>query len=573
MKKLIVLLFFVVNFAFGQSVTLQPGSNGFVAIPAVASLPSVTAADKGKMVFLTTTNKFYFCDGSNWVEPLMSNGAGLFSYINSSYANTLFNVENTNTNSPGSPTVAIKGTANSSIGIGIAGNSTNGVAGNFVSTASKALQTSGGLRFSVPGVGTPAPGKVLKSTNSSGDAEWDDVLNFPYAFTGSSIFPTPMFGISNTNFASGSTAVKGEGIVGVRGEVPSSFSTPALSGFAVVAENKNTGGNGSGIYASHAGSGYGGSFYSNTGIAGYFSSASGNAIITGTGNVGIGTSTPHAPLQFSNVAVNRKIVLYETANNDHEFYGLGINGFTMRYQVDATSANHIFYAATSGSTSDELMRITGGGNVGIGNNNPTASLHVYRGTGVDGTAAFAGTQWSSHFSYSTNEHTYIRGGKNGSHVFVNDLATLGNVAIGNGTPTEKLHVFGNLRVSGTICNTSGTIAACSDIRYKKNFSKIENPLNKVLAINGLHYDWRVDEFKENNFSKDRQIGFIVQEIEKIFPEMVFTDEKGYKSVDYARLTPVLVEAMKELKMMNDELKSKNGKLESRLDKIEAVLYK
>ncbi len=55
--------------------------------------------------------------------------------------------------------------------------------------------------------------------------------------------------------------------------------------------------------------------------------------------------------------------------------------------------------------------------------------------------------------------------------------------------------------------------------------------------------------------------------------MVFTDEKGFKSVDYARLTPVLVEAMKELKMINDEFKLKNQKLESRLDKIEAIFNK
>jgi hypothetical protein len=316
------------------------------------------------------------------------------------------------------------------------------------------------------------------------------------------------------------------------------------------------------------------------GPAGYFTSAIGPAIITGTGNVGIGITSPNAPLQFSNSTANRKVVLYETANNDHQYYGIGINSGVFRYQVDGTSSNHIFYAGTSASASNELMRITGLGNVGIGNNNPTASLQVSRGTGVNGTAAFNGTTHISHFNYSTTEHTYIRGGKDGANVYINDVGTLGNVAIGNGTPTEKLHVFGNLRVSGTICNTSGAITACSDVRYKKNFSKIENPLNKVLSLNGLQYDWRVDEFKENNFSKSRQIGFIAQEMEKVFPEMVFTDEKGFKSVDYARLTPVLVEAIKEqqkmidnLRFTNDDLKKTNGKLESRLDKIDAMLNK
>ena len=46
-----------------------------------------------------------------------------------------------------------------------------------------------------------------------------------------------------------------------------------------------------------------------------------------------------------------------------------------------------------------------------------------------------------------------------------------------------------------------------------------------------------------------------QEIEKIYPEVVLTDKDGYKSVDYSRLTPVLVEAIKELKKENDSLKA------------------
>jgi hypothetical protein len=92
-----------------------------------------------------------------------------------------------------------------------------------------------------------------------------------------------------------------------------------------------------------------------------------------------------------------------------------------------------------------------------------------------------------------------------------------------------------------------------------------------LKISGVRYDWKQEEFPEKHFSDKNQIGFIAQEIEKIFPEMVFTDEKGFKSVDYARLTPVLVEAIKELNVKNEKLESKNQKLENRLEKIEAIL--
>jgi hypothetical protein len=85
-------------------------------------------------------------------------------------------------------------------------------------------------------------------------------------------------------------------------------------------------------------------------------------------NVGLGTASPNAPLQFANSIANRKIVLWEDANNDHQFYGLGINGFTSRYQVPSTAADHVFYAGTSSTASNELMRIKGNGAVTINNN-------------------------------------------------------------------------------------------------------------------------------------------------------------------------------------------------------------
>ncbi|MCC6373117.1 MAG: hypothetical protein IT236_19085, partial [Bacteroidia bacterium] len=126
-------------------------------------------------------------------------------------------------------------------------------------------------------------------------------------------------------------------------------------------------GNGEFIQNTFGGGSYGIGFYSTTEKM---------RIDGATGNVGIGTSTPHAPLQLGNSAVNRKIVLYETANNDNQFYGLGVNASSLRYQVDQTASNHIWYAGTGTATSDELFRVQGNGRVGINQTAPTATFEV-----------------------------------------------------------------------------------------------------------------------------------------------------------------------------------------------------
>lgn len=81
-------------------------------------------------------------------------------------------------------------------------------------------------------------------------------------------------------------------------------------------------------------------------------------------------------------------------------------------------------------------------NVGIGTINPAATLDVLRGTAADGTAAFRGTTNISHFNVGVTEHTYIRGGKPGSHVILNDVFGSGNIGIGTALPQVKLDITG-----------------------------------------------------------------------------------------------------------------------------------
>ena len=189
-------------------------------------------------------------------------------------------------------------------------------------------------------------------------------------------------------------------------------------------------------------------------------------------SIGIGVSTPHAQLHLSTSTGNRKIVMYEVANNGHQFYGFGVEASgAMRYQVPVTANDHVFYSGASISSSNELMRINGFGNVGIGVSSPVqrfhlvgnaylngtvgiginpaqATLDVARGIAGAGTARFQGTTFHSHFNYSTDENTYIRGGKTGSHIILNDQAGLGNVGVGV-VPGNKLDVQAGPSRSGT----------------------------------------------------------------------------------------------------------------------------
>jgi len=103
----------------------------------------------------------------------------------------------------------------------------------------------------------------------------------------------------------------------------------------------------------------------------------------------------------------------------------------------------------------------------------------------------------------------------------------------------------------------------SDLRLKKNIETLENMLEKVLQLRGVRF-----EFKDSD-NKDINIGFIAQELEEFFPELVTTGRDGYKSVDYSSMTSVLLEAIKELKNENDDLKERLNQFEKRIKNLES----
>lgn len=82
--------------------------------------------------------------------------------------------------------------------------------------------------------------------------------------------------------------------------------------------------------------------------------------------------------------------------------------------------------------------------------------------------------------------------------------------------------------------------ATSDERLKKNIDEIDNAVEKLESIRGVKYNW-IDE----KMGTGDQMGFLAQEVEEVFPEMVNVGSDGMRSIDYSRMCTVLVQAVKE----------------------------
>ena len=104
----------------------------------------------------------------------------------------------------------------------------------------------------------------------------------------------------------------------------------------------------------------------------------------------------------------------------------------------------------------------------------------------------------------------------------------------------------------------------SDARLKKNISTLTSGLAMINSLRGVRYNWKDEQKPEN------KVGFIAQEVEKVLPELVKTNKDGFKAINYAEMTAVLVEAVKELSAQIDDLKKENSQLKAEALKVESL---
>ena len=225
------------------------------------------------------------------------------------------------------------------------------------------------------------------------------------------------------------------------------------------------------------------------------------------------------------------------------------------------------------------MRIDSSGDVGIGTTSPQSKLHVSSGSGSNGDCVLlieADTDNSVETSNPVirlkqdggsvtgalslnsdnnmllyNEYAgklFLGVGNSAKMTIINN----GNVGIGDTTPSYKLDVSGTIRATGDV-------VAYSDIRVKKNINTIENAVDTVNKLRGVTYQKKDDD--------EYGIGVIAQELEKVLPHLVKTDEKGMKAVAYGNITGVLIEAIKEQDVKISEQDVRISRLEALVEQM------
>ncbi len=326
-----------------------------------------------------------------------------------------------------------------------------------------------------------------------------------------------------------------------------------------------------------------------------FGISGGTTMTIQSGEVGIGTTSPDAKLHIQGGSSDQKVLEISTAQLDGPYTaykntnsGTTTLGFIGNSQGIMNSgntnfgirANNDLTFSSGGAT--ERMRITSGGNVGIGTTAPAAALDIKhasaplitRSTNNNAIAMFNEISggYSHLYLYQINAGARVVISTNGDSYFNG-----GDFGIGTTSPTYKLHVKSSNNVSifedtsdasgaafivfnrpgvfsmGSITRNGSANSVSyntgSDYRLKEDLKDF-NALDLVNNITAYDYKWKdVDQ---------RDYGFIAHELKQTLPNVVTGEKDGEKmqGVDYSKLTPILLKAIQELEARVKELENK-----------------
>jgi hypothetical protein len=282
--------------------------------------------------------------------------------------------------------------------------------------------------------------------------------------------------------------------------------------------------------------------------------------IDGYGNVGIGTTTPSSKLDVIYASGSGRQDMFRILAGDNTTG----NGASMTLGSTQTHAGYISGLQTSSNTGDltfgtqtngnyaERMRIVGSsGNVGIGTTTPAEKLDINGNIRIPNNSSFVGASGSGDI-FAYNNGTFNGNIPRYSISWVN----LGSTAEAILSSVGGIKLLIGAANTGAYVDGTG-VHSYSDVRLKHNIVSMSNMLEKVLQMQGVTFNL--------NANNQASFGFIAQDLEKVFPLAVNTGSDGYKSVNYAAMTSVLVEAIKELNAKVEKLETENTNLKSQVN--------
>ena len=266
-------------------------------------------------------------------------------------------------------------------------------------------------------------------------------------------------------------------------------------------------------------------------------------------------------------------------------YGNGVADNTMQTAIQITPSRSVLIAGVTG-------------NVGIGNNAPAYKLDVtgnsyytanmvntgasvdnagvngtcsntpFYGFGVRGTGGYMGVYGTASLTGTGSRfgvYGYANGGTNNYGVYGYAPSGVNNYAV---------YAAGNIFTTGTYSS--------SDAKLKKDVQSFESAMDKINRLQPRTYSFKTEEYKFMGLPSEKQYGFIAQELEKVFPELVRTvtqpidsdAKKGdfqFKAINYVELIPVLTQALQEQNKIIEQLKADNEAMKQKMDNIENTI--
>lgn len=311
--------------------------------------------------------------------------------------------------------------------------------------------------------------------------------------------------------------------------------------------------------------------------------ASGNLTISGTGDssvagkLGIGTTSPSKALHIHSTSADNHLKLSsvapgvflsnaEGAPTSYGVYAMATSDGGGHYGLPTAgdnllAANHNIYITANYQTSGKhliLQPLSGpssaGGKVGIGTASPAYNLDVY---GAAASARVNGNDSASHLYMAKSGTNYAHLAVDGTDTYFDYGGSTGRLFFRAGVEGTTKVTFGSAgevsaaSLAGTgnravYSDSAGQLTnSSSDARLKKDVVSISSAaaLSQISQLRPVTFHWDTSVDRAKGLGTQQEIGLIAQEVESIVPQVVGENSDGFKSLDYAKLVPVLIGAV------------------------------